>query len=308
MKKVLLIGGSGSIGKAFIREYYNKYEFYNVSRNENHQFELEIEFPKVTNYIASIEDIGMLDIIFDKVKPDIVIHLAAIKHIEMAQRQPIITCKVNIIGSLNIISMCRKYSVPVTIGISTDKACASEGVYGESKHIMERCFIEANAENIKFALCRFANVANSSSSIIPNWKKLRDKGIPLKVTDKRMNRMMFSLSDAAKFIQRTINQCDKGGGFIAVKTDMKSVNIYDLAKSISDNIEIIGKRTSVEKFDEDLIIEKELPFTYVIDKGYTMLLDEMNMNDDNRLKDVYNTKNAETMNEEDIQKLVYGKK
>jgi UDP-N-acetylglucosamine 4,6-dehydratase/5-epimerase len=304
MEKVLLIGGSGSIGKAFIKQHYDKYDFYNISRNENHQFELETEFPKVTNYISSIEDVFMLDVIFDKVKPDIVIHLAAIKHIEMAQRQPIMTCKINVIGSLNVVSMCRKYKVPITVGISTDKACASEGIYGASKYMMERCFLEANTFDTKFALCRFANVANSSSSIIPNWKKLRDEGLPLKVTDKRMNRMMFSLSDAARFIYRTIVECEEFfGGFIAVKTDMKAVNIYDLAKCISDDIEIIGKRTSVEKFDEDLISEKELPFTHIVDDGHVYLFEEVQPEED-RLKQTFGSHNAERMTMEDIKRLI----
>lgn len=308
MKKVLLIGGSGSIGKAFIKQYYDDYEFYNISRSENLQFDLKNEFPEVTNYVASIEDVCMLDIIFEQVKPDIVIHLAAIKHIEKAQKQPIITCRINILGSINVISMCRKYKVPVTIGISTDKACASEGIYGASKYAMEQCFKEANSYTTKFALCRFANVANSSSSIIPNWKKMKNEGIPLKVTDKKMNRMMFSLSDAAKFIHRTIKECDNYfGGFVGINTNMKAINIYELAKSISPNIEIIGKRTSVEKFEEDLISEKELPFTYVVDDDYTILFDK-ETRVDGRLKEPYNTKNAEKMTEQDIQKLVYGEK
>jgi UDP-N-acetylglucosamine 4,6-dehydratase/5-epimerase len=307
MKKVIITGGAGSIGTAFIKRYADVYEFYNVSRNENLQWKLKQKFPNVKNYTTSIEDCCALEGVFEKVgNIDIVLHLAAIKHIDIAQKHPIHTCKVNIIGSMNIINCCKKFDVPVTIGLSTDKACASESIYGTTKFLMERCFMEANTDRNKFALCRFANVANSSSSIIPNWKKMKENNISLKVTDKRMNRMMFSLPDAADFIYRTIKECETyGGGFTGVKGDMKTVNIYRLAKAISDDVEIIGKRTEVEKFDEDLISIDELPFTRKLEDNYVMIYDEK-QDEQYNLKEPYSTKNSEIMTDEDIQKIVWG--
>ena len=304
-QKVLLIGGAGSIGKAFIKEYYNNYELFNISRGENLQWELERDFPNVLSYTASVEDYCTMDNLFELIKPDVVIHLAAMKHIDIAEKHPIHTCNVNVLGSMNVIKCCKKYDVSVTIGLSTDKACASESVYGTSKFLMEKCFKEANTDRNRFVLCRFANVANSSSSIIPNWKKMREEGIPLKVTDKRMNRMMFSLSDAARFIKRTIKECDTyGGGFVGVDVGMKTINIYKLAKTISNNIEIIGKRTEVEKFDEDLVSVDELPFTRELEGNYVMVYDTK-QDEKYNLKEVYSTKNAETMTDEVIQRLVY---
>jgi UDP-N-acetylglucosamine 4,6-dehydratase/5-epimerase len=307
-QKVLLIGGSGSIGTGFIKEYYNDYDLINISRGENLQWDLEQEYPNVTNYTASIEDYCSLESIFEVIEPDIVIHLAAMKHIDIAENHPIHTCKVNVLGSINVIQCSKKYDVPITIGLSTDKACASESVYGTSKFLMEKCFKEANTKRNMFALCRFANVANSSSSIIPNWKKMKKEGIPLKVTDKRMNRMMFSLSDAAKFIHRTIIECETyGGGFVGVDVGMKTINIYKLAQTISDKIQIIGKRTEVEKFDEDLVSIDELPFTRELEDNYVMVYDTK-QDEKYNLKDVYSTRNAETMTDKDIQRLVYGDK
>jgi UDP-N-acetylglucosamine 4,6-dehydratase len=309
MKKILLIGGSGSIGKGFIKEYYDKYEFFNISRGENLQWDLRQEFPNVKNYTASIEDCCALEGVFEQIGDiDVVIHLAAMKHIDVAQKHPIHTCKINVVGSMNVVQCCKKFNVPITIGLSTDKACASESVYGTTKFLMERCYKEANTDKNMFALCRFANVANSSSSIIPNWKKMSIEGKPLKVTDKRMNRMMFSLSDAANFIHRTIKECETyGGGFVGVDVGMKTINIYKLAETISDNIEIIGKRTEVEKFDEDLVSMDELPFTRELEGNYVMVYDEK-QDEQYNLKEPCSTKNAETMTEEYIQKLVYGEK
>jgi len=304
MKKILITGGSGTIGKAFIKRYYYDYKFYNISRDENLQTELVREYLKVINYIGSIEDSSFLYNIFDKVKPDIVLHMAAMKHIDLIEKSPIQGCNVNIIGSLNVINASIRANVPITIGISTDKACSAESNYGHTKFLMERCFMEANTKENKFVLCRFANVAHSSSSVIPLWLKMKAEGKPLKLTDKRMNRLMFSQKEAAEFIHRTIIITEQyDGGFIGINTSMKIVNMLDLAKCISDNIEIIGKLTDAEKFDEDLISKKELLYTYIMDKSYTIIKLEKNKSW-NRLMDPFGTYNAEKMTEEEIKALI----
>ena len=144
MKKVLIIGGSGTIGSAFIKEFYEEYEFSSISRNELMQADLKRNFPKVDIHFSDIESESSLITIFSKVKPDIVIHMAAMKHVDLAQENPINACKVNVLGSLNVISASTKTDVPITIAISTDKACFPENVYGYSKSLMEHCFHQSN--------------------------------------------------------------------------------------------------------------------------------------------------------------------
>ena len=256
IKKILITGGSGTIGKAFIKRYQDKFKFYNMSRGEGAQSQLKREFPNVVNCIGSIEDIGSVYRIFEKVKPDIVIHAAAMKHIDIIENEPIQACNINVIGSLNIISASTKYEVPITVAVSTDKACSSESVYGDTKHLMERCFMDANGEDIRFSSCRFANVAHSNGSVLPFWLGLKEKGLPLKLTDPKMNRLIFTQKDAAELIMKTILYTEMfGGGFVG-STKMKTTNMLDLAKVISKDIEIVGKRAG-EKVDEDLISEKE---------------------------------------------------
>ena len=255
MKKVLITGGAGTIGKAFIRRYYDEFNFYNISRNEGSQTQLKREFPNVENYICSIEDEGSILRVFDKVKPDIVIHTAAMKHIDIIENEPVQACIVNVVGSLNVIKASTKYDVPITVADSTDKACSSESVYGDTKSLMEKCFMDANTDNNKFSACRFANVTHSNGSVLPFWLGLKEKGLPLKLTDPNMNRLMFSQRDAAELIMNTIELTDElGGGFVG-STKMKTVNMLDLAKTISDDIDVVGKRAG-EKVDEDLISEK----------------------------------------------------
>jgi UDP-N-acetylglucosamine 4,6-dehydratase len=314
MKKVLITGGAGTIGKAFIKRYksyeigkQDKFKFYNMSRNEASQAQLKREFPYIENHIGCIEDIGSVYRVFDKVRPDIVIHTAAMKHIDIIEHEPIQACNINVVGSLNIISASIKYNVPITVAVSTDKACSSESVYGDTKHLMERCFMDANGEDIRFSCCRFANVAHSNGSVLPFWLGLKEKGLPLKLTDPKMNRLIFTQKDAAELIMKTITYTETyGGGFVG-STKMKTTNMLDLAKVISKDIEIVGKRAG-EKVDEDLISEKELPYTYV--RGdYIMIREEENCGKIscgllNRLEHPYNSSTADVMTKDEMKKLI----
>ena len=212
--KILITGGSGTIGKAFIKQF-PEHNYFNVSRNEKFLTDLMREHPKTKNYIGNIEDKEFLFRVFKEVKPDIVIHAAAMKHINIAEENPIQACQSNVIGSINIINASVIADVPITIGISTDKACSSASVYGDTKSLMEKCFMEANTDENKFALTRFANVAHSNGSVLPFWLKLREEGKTLKLTSKKMNRLMFSKSDAANLVNEAINKCKiDGGGFV----------------------------------------------------------------------------------------------
>jgi UDP-N-acetylglucosamine 4,6-dehydratase len=302
MKKLLITGGSGTIGRKFIETYYDDYEIYNYSRDESLQSELLRTFPKVKNIVGSIEDKSMLFTTFDKIKPDIVVHSAAMKHLDMAENNPIQACKVNVVGSLNIIEASIHSDVRVTIAISTDKSCDPENTYGYSKSLMERCFLDANTDRNRFACTRFANVTHSSGSVIPFWLKLKSEGKSLKLTDRDMNRLMFSQLDSVKLVKKAIDECEKKGGFV-LSTIMKKTNMYELAKFISDDIEMVGKRDG-EKLDEKLISEKELPFTY-IDGNYVFIRKEINENISNRLEKELSSETGENMNQKDLKELVY---
>jgi len=298
--KILLTGGSGTIGKAFIKEF-PEHIYYNVSRNEKFLTDLMREHPKTKNYIGNIEDKEFLIRVFKDIKPDIVIHAAAMKHINIAEENPIQACETNVIGSLNVIKASILTNVPITIGISTDKACSSASVYGDTKSLMEKCFMEANTDENRFALTRFANVAHSNGSVLPFWLKLKEEGKTLKLTSEKMNRLMFSKSDAANLINEAINKCKNDGGGFVCSYKMKSVNMLKLAKLISNDVEIVGLRPG-EKLNEDLINVKEIPFTY-IENDMIYIYNEKNVND-NKLKNGYSSEFAEKMNEQEMRKLI----
>tara|TARA_B100000073_G_scaffold113451_1_gene91700 strand:- start:1713 stop:2615 length:903 start_codon:yes stop_codon:yes gene_type:complete len=299
--KVLITGGTGTVGKAIIKQ--NDNEYINVSRNEEKITELKREHPSVKSYVGNIEDKGLLLRVFKDVKPDVVIHSAAMKHIDLMETNPIAGCHINVMGSLNVVEASIINDVPITIGVSTDKACLAESVYGASKYLMERVFMNSNNDTNRFALTRFANVAHSNGSVLPFWLKSKKDGKPLRLTDPEMNRLMFTQKDAAQLIKRTINWTElRGGGFVK-SYKMKCVNMLDLAKFISDDVEIIGKRPG-EKTNEDLVSKNEINRTYLYGQDIHIRMEE---NDgDNKLTKPYNSKTAPNMTEDEMRELVYG--
>ena len=303
MKKVLITGGTGTVGRSFIKQYYNDYEFYSISRNENGIAALKQLFPKVNCYIGNICDRDHMINLFCKIKPDIVIHTAAVKHINLAEENPSSAIEINIIGSLNIAKASIRANVPLTVGVSTDKACNPDSVYGYSKRMMETMFMQYHNNTTKFVCTRFANVANSSGSVIPFWISEAKKGNALKLTDPNMNRLMFSKKDSVELIHKAIDHGLYGLGelktFILCKI-MKNVNLLELANTLSDkDVEIIGKRPG-EKLNETLISKKELPNTVVLDDYVFILQDqEEGLN----LTKEHSSVNAETMKE--MEKLVW---
>ena len=299
--KILITGGTGTVGKALINQ--NDNEYISVSRNEEKIAELKREHPEVKVYVGNIEDKGLLLRVFKDVKPDVVVHAAAMKHIDLMETNPIAGCNINVMGSLNVVEASIINDVSVTVGISTDKACLAESVYGASKYLMERVFMNSNNDTNRFALTRFANVAHSNGSVLPFWLNLKQEGKPLKLTDPDMNRLIFTQRDAAQLIKRTISWTERHGGGFVKSYMMKCVNMLDLAKVISDDIEIVGKRPG-EKTDEDLISKNEIERTYLYGDDIHIRMEQNEK--DNKLTEPYNSSSAEKMTTEEIEKLVWG--
>jgi UDP-N-acetylglucosamine 4,6-dehydratase len=301
MKRILITGGAGTVGSSFIKQYYNKFKFYNVSRNETQITKLKQNFPNVKSFLADICDLDSMINIFEQIKPDIVIHAAALKHINLAEENPSKAVEINIVGSLNIIKASIRAEVPLTVGISTDKACNPDSVYGYTKNMMESMFKQYYNEKTKFICTRFANVANSNGSVIPFWLSEAKKGNALKLTDTKMNRLMFSKQESAELIKYAIDASDYNFPFVVCQK-MKNVNLLELAKIISDKeVEIIGKRPG-EKLNETLISKKELPFT-MQENGYILIVPEAG--DEGILTEEHSSENAEWMTEKEMKDLIW---
>lgn len=304
MKKIFITGGTGTVGQAFIKNYYNQYIFFTLSRNEENITNLLRKFPKVTSFVGDVKDYETLFTIVEKIKPDIILHSAALKHIDIAEKNPTAAILNNVIGSYNVVKVALQCDVPLTVGVSTDKACDPKSVYGYTKKLMEEMFLNSHTERNRFVCTRFANVAGSNGSVIPYWKNLIAIGEKLKLTDENMNRLMFSKKDSATLINRAIvlSDADKKSSFILSKK-MKSINLFNLAKIMSsdENIEITGLRPG-EKLNENLISENEVIYTHCID-DYIMILKTKNKNA-NCLTKEYSSLTAEKANDDEIIELI----
>jgi UDP-N-acetylglucosamine 4,6-dehydratase/5-epimerase len=302
VEKIFITGGSGTVGESFIENNFDKYEIYSYSRNEKSQVALKRKFPKVNIILGSVEDKYDLDNSLNKIKPRIIIHAAALKHVDTAEKQPIELIKSNIIGSKNIIESAKANNVSITVGISTDKACEPNNLYGYSKRIMEKMFLEANNDKNIFCCTRFGNVAGSNGSVIPFWLNQKSNNEPLTLTDAKMNRLMLSRKEVSEIIEKCIEEGrNKKGGFILSKI-MKNVVMKELANCISKDIKIIGLRPG-EELDEDLISERELDYTKV-DGEYVFIENEINKDKTKRLKKSLSSKNAKKMNFNELVLLI----
>ena len=302
MKRILITGGSGTVGTAFIKKYYDTFKFYNYSRNETHIAKLKQNYPHVENFIGDVCDLTRLINVFEQVQPDIVIHAAALKHVNLAEENPTAAVEVNVNGSHNVIQASIRANVPLTIGISTDKACDPDSIYGYTKRIMERMFMEHNNKKTKFVCTRFANVTGSNGSVIPFWKNLAEQDLPLKLTSTSMNRLMFSKEAAAELILKAYHYaCIIDESFI-LSNIMKTVNMLDLAHVISDKPPtIVGLRPG-EKLNETLISKKELSYTKV-KRNYVFIFNTQQSSKDN-LKHEHSSLTAEKMPKSELKKLI----
>ena len=155
--------------------------------------------------------------------------------------------------------------------------------------------------NTSFANAIIPAIQPTAISVKPFWMSQKEKGEPLKLTDKNMNRLMFSQKSAVHLINDSIKHCEENtGGFIS-STFMKSINMYDLANIISDEIEIVGLRPG-ERLNEKLISEKELPFTSIED-DLILLKRELNDNE-NKLEEEYSSETADKMSLQEILELI----
>jgi UDP-N-acetylglucosamine 4,6-dehydratase/5-epimerase len=257
-KTILVTGGTGSFGKMFVLSVFKKFKPKKIiifSRDELKQYEMADKFKKFNNklrfFIGDIRDKDRLDLAMHGV--DYVVHAAALKHVPIAEYNPMECIKTNINGAENIIQVCTKHNVKKIIALSTDKACSPINLYGATKLVSDKLFIAANnivgGKNIKFSVVRYGNVFNSRGSVIPHFLKLlksNKKTIP--ITDKNMTRFHITLSEGVDFVLKSFERMSGGEIFIP---KIPSLKVTDIAKAIMPDckIDIIGIRPG-EKLHE----------------------------------------------------------
>lgn len=276
-KTILITGGTGSFGKKFteiVLKRYKPKKLIIFSRDELKQFEMAQEFPREKHrcmryFIGDIRDKERLWRAFHGV--DIVIHAAAMKQIPTAEYNPTEVINTNILGAQNIVNVAADRSVKKIIALSTDKAANPINLYGATKLCSDKLFITANnfvglpKDKSLFSIVRYGNVIGSRGSVIPFFKKIKDKKI-VPITDPRMTRFWITLEQGIDFVLQSLDQMIGGEIFVP---KIPSMNIMDLAKIVCPNskVDIVGIRPG-EKLHEVMITRDDARSTFEYDNHF----------------------------------------
>jgi len=260
-KIVLITGGTGSFGKKFIEIALAKYSPKIIrifSRDELKQEEVRKQFKsdKLRFLIGNVRDRNRLYRAMESV--DVVIHAAALKQVPACEYNPSEAVKTNINGAINVIDSAIDNKVKKVIALSSDKCSYPVNLYGATKLVAEKLFVQANSytgkKNIKMSCVRYGNVIGSRGSVIPIFKKQKQTDT-ITITDKKMTRFWITQEEAVEFIVFCINKMQGGEIFIPKIPSMK---LIDLANAIAPRTkkEIIGIRPG-EKLNETLLTKEE---------------------------------------------------
>ncbi len=278
--KILITGGTGSFGKAFIKEILSKENVERVviySRDELKQWELqqiypESKYPNLRFFIGDIRDQNRLKRALENINT--VVHAAALKQVPAAEYNPMEFVKTNVLGAENLIQACLDSNVKNVVSLSTDKAAGPVNLYGATKLCADKLFVAANNikgdRDIKFSTVRYGNVMGSRGSVIPFFlKKIKNNERILPITSNSMTRFNISLNEGVNMVLWAL-QNSIGGEILIPK--IPSYKITDVAEAIGPSCKkkVIGIRPG-EKVHEDLITSAESYSTIDIGKFYAIL-------------------------------------
>jgi len=273
---ILITGGTGSFGNAFVPmtlKKYNPKKIVILSRDEMKQWEMAKLFkddPRVRFMIGDVRDKDRLYRALDGI--DYVVHAAATKIVPTAEYDPFECVKTNVFGAMNLIDACIDKGVKRIVALSTDKASSPANLYGATKLTSDRLFVSGNSytgsHSTSFSVVRYGNVMGSRGSVIPFFMSIKKGGV-LPITDKRMTRFMISLEEGVKLVWHAFK--DMKGGEIYVKK-IPSMKVTDIGLSIdaSANQEEVGIRPG-EKLHEQMIGPEDALYTYEYPKYFKIL-------------------------------------
>jgi len=311
-KKVMLItGGNGYLGRNLALFFKDKYEVILGSRNNKNNFEAT----KITGCKSVPLDIDNIESVRDVVnefKPSIIVHAAATKFVDLAEKFPMECVDVNVLGSQNIARVAFDKGVEVVLGISTDKASPPiRNTYGMTKAIMERVFCSMNGKGVtKFACVRYGNVVWSTGSVFPLWNDMWEKTKVIGTTGPEMRRFFFTVNEAVALVNTALENINDIQGKVLSRA-MKSAMVEDILKVWIKNkggkYEKIEGRPG-ERNDEFLVGDIELPYTFeTMYNGIKHFVIAFNQKAEKPLDHVYDSSNAERLNEDEILGLINGK-
>jgi UDP-N-acetylglucosamine 4,6-dehydratase (inverting) len=277
-KTILVTGGTGSFGQKFTEVVFKKYKPKKIiifSRDEFKQTQMAEKFDEakfnIRFFLGNVRDKERLERAFGDV--DYVVHAAALKQVPALEYNPMEAVKTNIGGANNIVEAAIDKNIAKVIALSTDKAVNPINLYGATKLVAEKIFINANAyggNRTKFAVVRYGNVVASRGSVVESFLKLKKQNITeFPITDERMTRFWMTLEQSVELVLKALEEAEGGEIFIP---KIPSMRIIDLARAIKPNskLKIKGIRAG-EKINEILISEDEALRTKKFEGIYTIL-------------------------------------
>lgn len=276
---VLVTGGTGSFGRAFVQRVLTSKQaprrLVVYSRDELKQFDMQQEFPAAVYpalrfFLGDVRDQDRLRRAMESV--DVVIHAAALKQVPAAEYNPFECIKTNVLGAQNVVEAALDSQVRRVVALSTDKAAAPVNLYGATKLCSDKLFIAANNvkghRDLRFSVVRYGNVMGSRGSVIPFFMKRRGQGI-LPITDPGMTRFNISLVEGVDMVLWAIDNAAGGEIFVP---KIPSYRIGDVAAAIDPNArqEIVGVRPG-EKIHEEMITQSDSPNTVDLGRYYAIL-------------------------------------
>lgn len=282
-KKVLITGGTGSLGKALTKKILEtKVDTIRIfSRDELKQIKMqsEINDERLRFLIGDVREKDRLEMALEDI--DIVIHTAALKHVPVAEYNPFEAVKTNVYGAQNLIESCLRKNVKLALAIGTDKAVAPLNTYGATKLLMERLFISANyykgKHETKFLCVRYGNVLGSTGSIVPLFVHQIKTGKKITITDPSMTRFNITMKQALELIFRALENGHGGEVYIpklkAYKVGDVKEAILNLMKSKDNSIRIPVRPG--EKYHESLISGEEIRNSFETKQDYLLLEEQI---------------------------------
>ncbi len=285
-KQILITGGTGSFGNAFcqrvIKNKYNLKRLVIYSRDEFKQSEMLKKFPPekfpfIRFFIGDVRDKDRLSRAMEGI--NIVIHAAALKHVNLGEYNPMEVIKTNVIGAQNVVDVALEKKIENVVALSTDKASSPINLYGASKLCSDKIFLSANnikgSRKSKFSIVRYGNVLGSRGSVLPLFIKLNKSKKSLTLTDNKMTRFNITLEEGVKFVEWCLTN-NLGGEIFVPK--LKSFRIVDLGKAINSKVKfkLIGIRAG-EKIHEELVSQTDSICT-IEGKNFYIILNNFTKN------------------------------
>ena len=267
-KVVMITGGTGSFGNQYTSTLLSRYKPKKLiifSRDELKQYEMAQRFKntEMRFFIGDVRDADRLRLAMEDV--DYVIHAAALKHVPVAEYNPIECIKTNIHGAQNVIDAAIANNVEKVIALSTDKAANPINLYGATKLASDKLFVAANnivgSKRTRFSVVRYGNVVGSRGSVVPFFDDLKRKGHKsLPITDMNMTRFWISLQEGVDFVLKNFERMHGGEIFVP---KIPSIRIPDLARAIAPDLDqhIVGIRPG-EKLHEIMCPADDSHLTY----------------------------------------------